>query len=281
MRVMTDHDKQQQYALGNTPKEHERLAWQAERFDPFTERFFRSAGIGDGQRVLDLGSGAGHVAMLVAKIVGPSGSVVGVERDAGSIALAQCRAADAGMPNVTFTQSDVHDLPAGVPFDAAVGRFILMFLPDPVRVVRSVADVVRSGGVIAFHEVAWAAFLKRSATTPLCAMCAHLIHETFRRTDSNTEMGPDLSAVYRLAGLPAPTMTSEMLLGNAADLTRWLVDLLLILRPQIGELGLPFDDVGPIETLTDRLFAELAAAKGIIGGPDIVGGWSKTSAKQS
>jgi ubiquinone/menaquinone biosynthesis C-methylase UbiE len=278
---MANHENTQQYALGNTPAEHERLAWQADRFDPFTERFFRSAGIGSGDRVLDLGSGAGHVAMLVARIVRPTGSVVGVERDAGSITLAQNRVAAAGLHNVTFTHSDVNEIPAGDLFDAAVGRFILMFLPDPVRVVRLLADLVRPGGVIAFHEVSWAAFLERSDATPLCMKCARLIHETFRQSKANTEMGPELSEVYRQAGLPAPTMTSEMLLGNAADLTRWLVDLLLVLRPQIQQFGLPFDEVGPIQTLPDRLFAELAAANGIIGGPDIVGGWSQTAARQS
>jgi trans-aconitate methyltransferase len=276
---MTDHRKKQQYALGNTPAEHDRLAWQAERFDPFTERFFRRAGIAAGQRVLDLGSGAGHVAMLVARIIGPSGSVVGIERDAGSIALARTRIADAGLRNVTLTEADVNDFPPADRFDAAVGRFILMFVPDPVRVVRSLADVVGPGGVIAFHEVSWAAFLQRCATTPLCAACVHLVHETFQRTGSNTEMGPALSAVYRDAGLPTPAVTSEMLLGNAADLTRWLVDLLLVLRPQIHQLGLPLDDVGPIETLPERLFAELAAVKDVIGGPDIVGAWSRTPSR--
>jgi ubiquinone/menaquinone biosynthesis C-methylase UbiE len=278
---MTEHAKHQRYALGNTPAEHERLAWQAERFDPFTERFFRQAGIRSGQRVLDLGSGAGHVAMLVARIVGPSGAVVGVERDAGSIALAQRRVADAGFQNVTFTQSDVNDIRADGRFDAAVGRFILMFLPEPARVVRSLAGVVRPGGAIAFHEVSWTAFLRRSAATPLCAACARLIHETFRRTGSNTEMGPELRAVYQDAGLATPTMTSEMLLGNAADLTRWLVDLLKVLKPQIEQLGLPLNDVGPLETLTDRLLAELAASPGSVGGPDIVGAWSRTSENQT
>jgi ubiquinone/menaquinone biosynthesis C-methylase UbiE len=276
---MTDDAKKYVYPLGNTPTEHDRLAWQAEHFDPFTERFFRDAGISEGQRVLDLGSGAGHVAMLVARIVGPSGAVVGVERDAGSIALARENVAKAGVRNVTFTRSDVREIVVGDPFDAAVGRFILMFLPDPVRVVRSLADIVRPGGVIAFHEVSWAAFLRRSAATPLCAACANLAHETFRRTASNPEMGSALRAVFSEAGLPAPTMTSEMLLGNAADLTRWLVDLLNALRSQIERCGLTVDGVGRMDTLSDRLFAELAASDGVVGGPEIVGAWSRVSAK--
>jgi SAM-dependent methyltransferase len=214
--------------------------------------------------------------MLVARIVGPSGAVVGIERDAGSIALAQTHVAIAGLRNVTFTQSDVSDIPAGNRFDAAVGRFILMFLPDPVSVVRSLAHNVRPGGVIAFHEVSWTAFLRRSEATPVCAACSQLIHQTFQRRGSNTEMGPALNSVYQQAGLPAPTMTSELLLGNAADLTRWLVDLLLVLRPKIHQLGLSIDDVGPMETLPDRLFAELASSNGVVGGPDIVGGWLRT-----
>jgi tRNA A58 N-methylase Trm61 len=80
-----------QYALGSTDAEHERLIRQAKRIAPITERFFREAGIGPGQRVLDLGSGVGDVAMLVAGLVGPTGSVVGVERDPRSLTRATAR----------------------------------------------------------------------------------------------------------------------------------------------------------------------------------------------
>ena len=89
------------YPLGNTDAEHERLIRQAARLAPITERFFRRAGIGRGQRVLDLGSGVGDVSMLVARIVGPSGEIVGVERDARSIARARVRVAEAGLHNVS------------------------------------------------------------------------------------------------------------------------------------------------------------------------------------
>ena len=117
------------YALGYTNAEHDRLIRQAARIAPVTERLFREAGIAAGQRVLDLGSGMGDVAMLAARLVGPSGEVVGVERDANSIARARSRVASAGLRNVTFTQTDVNEFDADQLFDAALGRFILMFLP--------------------------------------------------------------------------------------------------------------------------------------------------------
>ena len=52
------------------------------------ERCFREAGIGKGHRVLDVGSGVGDVALLLAHIVGSSGEVVGIERDPRSISRA-------------------------------------------------------------------------------------------------------------------------------------------------------------------------------------------------
>ena len=97
------------YALGSTDREHERLIKQAVRFRPFTERLFRDASVGPGQRVLELGSGMGDVAMLVARLVGPSGEVVGVERDARSIGRAQKRLREAGISNVAFVQGDASE----------------------------------------------------------------------------------------------------------------------------------------------------------------------------
>src|SRR5215472_724296 len=117
-----------EYVLGSTDAEHERLIRQASRLAPLTERVFRDAGIGPGQRVLDLGSGVGDVAFLAARIVGPAGEVIGVERDSCSISRARTRVMNAGLPNVTFVESDISQLPTGRLFDAVLGRFILQFL---------------------------------------------------------------------------------------------------------------------------------------------------------
>ena len=69
---MTISSRGESYVLGGTGHEHERLIRQARIFNPFTERLFRNAGVARGQRVLDIGSGVGDVAMLVAELVGPT-----------------------------------------------------------------------------------------------------------------------------------------------------------------------------------------------------------------
>src|SRR5262249_52498379 len=155
------------------------------RFAPLTERLFRESGIGPGHRVLDLGSGVGDVAMLAARLVGPSGEVLGIERDVRSIARARARVAEAGLPSVSFIQSDVSGISCDKPFDAVVGRFILMYLPDPAGALRSLSQLVRPGGVLAFQEQSWAPILALYAHLPLWSACASLILEAFQCSGAN------------------------------------------------------------------------------------------------
>src|SRR2546427_12690712 len=278
---MTTTSPTPHYALGSTDAEHERLIRQAARLAPFTERFFRDAGIGPGQRVLDIGSGVGDVAMLAAKLVGPSGEVVGVERDAGTIARARTRVAEAGLHNVRFTQSDVSQLPGGKPFDAVVGRFILMFLPDPLAVLRSLTPLVRPGGVVAFHELSWAPFLLLASRLPLWFAATSLIHETFRRSGANTEMGLALYQIFQQAGLPAPTVTLEMPLGNDPEFIRWVPDVLASLLPQVRQFNLQLELLGDLNTLRERLQAEVAASNSVVTWMAMVGAWSHKPATQT
>ncbi len=266
------------YVLGSTDAEHERLIRQAALLAHLTERLFRDAGIGPGQRVLDIGSGVGDVAMLAANLVGPSGEVVGIERDPRSIARARSRAAGAGLSNVTFAQSDVSQVVSDKPFDAAVGRFILQFLPDPVDVLRSLSRLVRPGGVLTFQEVSYAPFLLLSAHLPLWAVAASLLHEAISCSGANTEIGLALHRIFQEAGLPTPTMGMEILLGSDPAFTRWIYDLLSSLRPQIQRLNLSIDTLGSFDTLAERLQTEVAASNTVVPFVALAGAWSRKPA---
>jgi len=263
------------YALGSTDAEHERLIRQAARLAPLTERLFREAGIGPGERVLDLGSGVGDVAMLVARLVGPSGEVVGIERDPRSIARARARVAEADLRNVRFVQSGVFQIPDSKPFDAAVGRFILMWLPDPASVLRSVSLLVRPGGVVAFQEPSWAPVFAISTHLALWSAAASLMYETIRRSKANPEMGLALYRIFQEAGLPAPAMQMEVPLGDDPDFIRWMYDVMCSLRPQIQQLNLSLEKLGDFDTLPERLQAEVAASNGFTSWMAIVGAWAR------
>ena len=77
------------YILGHSPAEIRRLKLQAGILKPITERLLREAGIAPGMRVLDLGCGAGDVALLAAEMVGPNGAVVGIDRNDDALAAAR------------------------------------------------------------------------------------------------------------------------------------------------------------------------------------------------
>jgi len=266
------------YALGYTKAEQERLIRQAAVIAPITERFFREAGIGPGQRVVDLGSGMGDVAMLVAGLVGPSGEVVSIERDARSIARAKARVAAAGLRNVHFFNTDVNSIAADEPFDAAVGRFILMYLPDPVSVLRSVGELVRPDGAIAFQEPSWAAMLALGAGLCLWSQVRHLIREILVCSGANPEMGAALYRAFQAAGLPSPKMHLAMPLGNDADFIRLTSDLLYSLGPLAEQHKVSLRELGDLHTLPDRISAEVAEANTVVSLIALVGAWSRKPA---
>jgi SAM-dependent methyltransferase len=229
--------------------------------------------------VLDLGSGMGDVAMLAARLVGPTGEVVGIERDATSIQRANTRVVSAGLRNVTFVEADLNEIRNSKPFDAAVGRFILMFLPDPLSVLRSVSRRVRPGGVLAFQEPSWVSMLAMGSRLPLWFQVLAAIHETFLRSGVNPEMGPDLFRVFQEAGMPSPSMHMDMLLSGHAESVGVMLGVLLSIKPIAEKHKVSLQALGSFDSLAERIHCELASMKSAAGFIPIVSAWSRKPAE--
>ena len=261
------------YLLGDTSAEHDRLIRQSAVLEPFTERLFREAGIGPGQRVLDISSGVGDVAILAASLVGPTGAVVGVERDRTTLAAARARIAKAGLANIRFIEADIPNAPTGETFDAVVGRLILEYLPEPGAVLRSLSAWVRPGGVMAFQDASWGPLLQFSAHLPLRAKCAAFIHRAFERSGAHMDMELVLYRALQETGLPVPSMRIEVPVGDDPDIVRWVHDIALTLIPR----ALPEDLelLGNLDTLRSRLEAERGAANSFGACVGLVSAWSR------
>jgi SAM-dependent methyltransferase len=107
-----------------------------------------------GQRVADLGCGAGRTTLELAARVGPGGEVVGVDISAGMLTAAGERAARLGAGNVEFVHADVQVYDLGeARFDAAYSRFGVMFFTDPAAAFANVRRALRPGGALSF--VCW------------------------------------------------------------------------------------------------------------------------------
>ncbi len=143
------------YVLGHEDAELARLARQAAILNQLTAPLLQQAGLGPGMRVCDVGCAAGDLTFLVADAVGPTGTVIGVDRSADSLTTARTRAQQAKRTNVEFVEGDLGGASLNLPeasFDAMTGRAVLYVLKDPVSALRLVARYVRPGGLIIFHE---------------------------------------------------------------------------------------------------------------------------------
>ena len=207
------------YALGRSDDEHARLTEQANFLRPLTERFLRKAGIAPGMKVLDVGSGVGDMAFLLAELVGPDGEVTGVDVDAAALEKATKRAGQAQLRNVHFVHGDIRSTSLPGNFDAAVGRLVLLYFADPVAALARIATQVRSGGIVAFQEMEM-----DELSTPAIYGDSTLgkvvatIYRTFTVAGVRVHMASELRQTFVNAGLGEPEMTGEFVVGGGPDI---------------------------------------------------------------
>lgn len=145
-------DQSNQYAMGHSDRERRRLALQASVQNPMTDQLLRRAGLLAGMRVLDLGCGVGDVSILAAHLVGRDGSVTGIDLDEVSLEIARTRAREQSLHQVKFERCAIEELGSRTAYDAVIGRHILIHMRDPIAVLKCAAQLLRPGGVGAFHE---------------------------------------------------------------------------------------------------------------------------------
>jgi enediyne biosynthesis protein CalE5 len=109
-----------------------------------------------GQRVLDIATGIGEPAVTAARRVGPGGQVVAVDQSPQMLAIARERAAALGLRNMHMLELDAEQLHLlDAPFDAALCRWGLMYLPDLASALQGLRRLLRPGGRAA--AAVWAA----------------------------------------------------------------------------------------------------------------------------
>ncbi|HEX6228736.1 MAG TPA: methyltransferase domain-containing protein, partial [Solirubrobacterales bacterium] len=113
---------------------------------PATRRALELAGVGDGDRLVDVASGSGASALLAARELGTS--VVGVEYSADAVRAARKAVVAAGLgARVSFIQGDAEALPLdGGAFDVALCECSLSTFPDQERAMAELHRVLRPGG---------------------------------------------------------------------------------------------------------------------------------------
>jgi SAM-dependent methyltransferase len=141
---------------------------------PFGRRAMERANIRAGQRILDVGCGSGETTLDLARRVGKSGSVMGVDISHLLLERARDLAARSSLANVQFEQGDAQTFQFDrQSFDVVFSRFGIMFFDDPEAAFGNLRSALRPGGLLTF--VCWPAPRENQfMTIPMAAAARHI-----------------------------------------------------------------------------------------------------------
>ncbi len=270
-----------EYRLGHGENELRRLQLQAALARPITSRLLQDCCLDEGMRVLDIGSGAGDVAMLAAEIVGPTGSVVGIDRSAEVIQYARNRAEIAGLGQLDFRVASLEELSDLGSFDLVVGRFVLFHQADQTAFLRKAVSFVRRGGCLGFIEPAYDVTMQMSMPkVPLYEQILAFCVDAFMSVGVRPNIGRHFVELFHKAGLEEPALAHDVPTGGpSSQLVEWLSLTLRSLLPHLEKIGATNAAALEIDTLQDRLRQAASVAPSQLSAVPFISAWAKVAAR--
>ena len=265
------------FGSGIGDDEMTRLEVQGKATASVTRIIFTEAGIRPGMRVLDLGAGAGDTAFLAADLVGPGGSVVGIDHSPDALARARYRAGQLGLAQMQFIEGDIHDPAPGGPYDAIIERLALYQVPDPAEVLRRQATVLRPGGLVVPVEEDFESAYSYPEL-PLMTQAYSWVLEVGPKIGVKIDIGRRLWAIAEEAGLRPLGMIGVQTHwgpGDEIGLAFW-VETIRNAVPLIVGAGLATAEEIGIETYEQRLRNEWEQARAVTTNATMISAWATT-----
>lgn len=266
------------YLLGHTEHELQRLDLQGVIYREATLRAFHDGGLEAGMHVLDIGCGTGDVTLTAAEVVGPTGSLLGIDRGPDAIATARAKVADRA--GIDFEVTELDEFLKPDHFDAIVGRFILMHQPDPVAVLRSLLASLKAGGVVVIIE-SWMELLRSGGHSqphsPFYDEIVQWKSDVVGGAGADLHAGGRLRSVFRAAGLGEPTTRQEALVAGGPDSPyyEYVEQSVRSMLPEARRLGLGGFDEESTTGMAARLRDEVTSVNGSLLAWPVVAAWSR------
>ncbi|MBN9685022.1 class I SAM-dependent methyltransferase [Corallococcus sp. NCSPR001] len=239
------------------------------------ERLLDDAGIREGMRVLDVGCAFGALTFLVARKVGGTGHVVGLDRDPHLLSMAREKAREQGLSNVSFIEADLAEVPPELGlFDAVTGRRVLMYQPDAVAALRALARAVKSGGLVVFQENDATIGPVSLPPLPLHRRVSEWTWRTVEREGADLHMGFHLAPAMEQAGLQVEQVRAEATL-QTPKVHHAVGPMLRAMLPRIVRHGVATEEEMGIDTIDARLIEERTKENTTYMGEMVFGAWAR------
>ena len=178
---------------------------------------------------------------------------------------------------MTFKEADLATFESDQVFDALIGRFVLLYVPDPAGTLNRLARFVRPGGVVAFHEMDMSQAAQEPGNRPCFKQARQWILVGFGAARAEVDMGTKLYRTYLDAGLSHPAMSAAARVQAESE-SHWYETIAQVVRsllPVIERNAIATAAEVDIDTLADRLQADALANESVVFMPQIVGAWTR------
>jgi SAM-dependent methyltransferase len=197
-----------EYLLGTDDEELLRLGFQHQVWAGEAAAAWERGGFGPGQHILDLGCGPGYTTLDLARLVGPTGRVTGVDVSARFVAHLQARVASLGVTNVSIELQDAEAL--ALPpehFDGAYARWVLTFVRRPEAVVAKAARALKPGGRLVIKDYSRYEAMQLAPEHPAFDVAAAAITRSWYEGGGDPHVGARLPRMMADAGLDVVSVT--------------------------------------------------------------------------
>ena len=257
------------YTITGGEQGKRRLNLLAEIMQPTTLRLLEDAGLRRGDRCLDLGCGGGNVVLDIARLVGPGGSVIGVDFDPQILELARQDAKDAGAGNVEYHVADARIFDGG-PFDLIYARFLLSHLSEPGKILARMRQLARPGGRIVVEDTDMSGCYCHPHDSAN-ARFVELYTEVVRRGGGDADLGRQLPAIALAAGLGDVRWNVFQPVHASGPHKHMTAVTMERIRPAVLHHGLATDE--EIDSVVGGMHAFAEDSSTLVGMPRMVQVW--------
>jgi predicted O-methyltransferase YrrM len=237
-----------------------------------TIRLLQRVRIEPGARCLDAGCGGGDVTLELARLAGPDGEVLGIDRDEVKLELAREEARAAGFDNVAYRVEDVNALDAEGEYDVVYSRFLLAHLRDPGRALQRLVAAARPGGLVVMEDIDFSGAFCHPDRRAYRRFW-ELFPAAIRAAGGNPTFGPSLPTLMGNAGVRGIDVRLMQAAGRDPDVK--LMPALTLENAVDAVVGTGLAERAAVEAIVDELYHLAADEEAVLALPRVVQVWGR------